>query len=262
MWDNHCHLADFNPKELPSILQRAAAKGVKKFITSASSFDNFAENIAIATTFDNVFLTLGLHPLFLPDASLSAIDKKFKNSLTDELQKKPKKLVALGEIGLDFGSKLSDLEKNKQIDFFTYQLQVAQNMQLAVVLHIQKAHKKAIEVLQKSEFKQKGLIHAFNSGVNEANFYCKNGFKLGIGTSILNPKSTKLLAKISKLNLKDMVLETDSPFMSPFFGKANSPENLILLAQKLADIFSTTKDEVIKITSANSRALWLSECKI
>lgn len=256
MWDNHCHLADFNSDELPSILQSATVKGVQKFITSASSFDNFAENIAIAATFDNVFVTLGLHPLFLPDASLSSIDKEFKNILTTELQKNPKKLVALGEIGLDFGAKLADFEKNKQVDFFVYQLQVAQNAQLPVVLHIQKAHKKAIEVLQKSEFKQKGLIHAFNSGVNEANFYCKNGFKLGIGTGVLNPKSTKLLAKISRLNLKDMVLETDSPFMSPFFDKANNPGNLVFLAQKLADIFSTTKDEVIKITSANSQALW------
>lgn len=256
MWDNHCHLADFDGQDLEQILQKAQKVGVEYFLTSASSFDNFDANLKIADSFKNVFVAIGLHPLFLPDMDLTSAGEKLVRIIRPELQKNPKKLMALGEIGLDFRAKLSEQEKSKQVNFFSYQLELAQKLDLPAVLHIQKAHQKTIEILQKSNFNKGGLVHAFNSGINEAEFYCKNGFKLGIGTSLLNPKSTNLLAKISKLELKDLVLETDSPFMSPFADRNNEPANLLLVVEKLAQIFSTSKDEIIKITDANSQNLW------
>lgn len=256
MWDTHCHLSDFKKNELPKILQKAKNQGVNFFVTSASSFDNFDANIQIAQEFENVFLCLGLHPLFLPNSNLTASIEKLRIILQTHLQNNPKKLVALGEIGLDFRAKLNLREKTKQMAFFEAQLRLAEDLNIPTILHIQKAHQKAIEILQKTNFTKGGTVHAFNSGKNEAEFYRKKSFKLGVGTNLLNSKSHKLLAKIKRLALDSIVLETDAPFMSPFANLQNSPEYLPLLAEKLAEVFSQTKEQIIKTSSKNAEILF------
>jgi TatD DNase family protein len=188
---------------------------------------------------------IGLHPTYVKD--------DYKEQL--ELLKSflgQRKFHAIGEIGLDYYWDIT--YKNEQIDALITQCHWALEENSWVDIHCRKAYTDLIAILSMKEFNQlKGIIHCFSGDASEATRLTNLGYSLGIG-GVITYKNTNLFDSIKHIDLSYIVLETDSPYLTPvpFRGKPNHPLNVKLVAQKLADLYVMQIDEIIKITTENA----------
>ena len=189
---------------------------------------------------------LGLHPVFLSEHKLNHI-----NDLDDLI--KQYNPIAVGEIGLDFFIK--NLDKSKQTALFSQQLELAKQHQLPVILHVRKAHDEIIKTLKQHDFREGGIIHAFNGSIQQAEHYIDRGFKLGFGGMLTYARSSKLHQLAKQLPLSSIVLETDSPDMTvePHRGERNSPEYLPMVLKALANLREESIAAIAESTSSNVR---------
>ena len=162
-------------------------------------------------------------------------------------------MFAIGEIGLDYH--YNDENKDEQKEYFIKQLDLALKYDLPVIIHIREAMQECFDILKTR--KNKGIIHCFSGSVEMAREYIKLGYKLGIG-GVLTFKNSKLYEVIEKIDLKDIVLETDSPFLSPepFRGKKNKPCNVLYVAKRIAEIKNISLEEVINTTTATAKQIF------
>ncbi|CAM4260156.1 TatD family deoxyribonuclease [Cytophagaceae bacterium 50C-KIRBA] len=191
---------------------------------------------------------LGLHPTY--------VKEDFEQQLAFfEKELQSKKVLAIGEIGLDYYWDVSF--KSQQIAAFEIQCHWALEHHLWIDVHCRKAYADLLAILKKKEFKDvTGIIHCFSGDAREANTLVDLGFTLGIG-GVITYKNANLYQDIQHVPLTHLVLETDAPYLSPvpYRGKPNSPAYLGLIAQKLADYREINVSELIEITSQNARAL-------
>lgn len=250
--DSHCHIdfAAFD-NDRQQVLQRAYDNGVKHVIVPAVAQNSWQTTIETCKQYDHLHLALGLHPVFINqhhDEHLFELEEVIA-------QYKP---IAIGEIGLDFY--LKDLDKTKQIEYFEAQLDLANQYQLPVILHIRKAHNETLKLLQQYQPKG-GIAHAFNGSIQQAHKYIELGFKLGFGGMLTYQRSNKLRALAEQLPLKSIVLETDSPDMtvSQHQGERNSPEYLPHVLQEIAELKNLTIEEVAETTCSNIKQTFALE---
>lgn len=245
--DTHCHLADpaFS-NQLPDILKAAEIQGVHRFIVPATCSDDFQAVIAL-DEIPTVHIALGIHPWFAEAASEQ--DFQLLKSL---LKQYPQAWV--GEIGLDFYDKAQTPEqRKKQIDCFCRQLVLAERLCRPVIMHNLKATSAIVEAVKKSRFTQGGIAHAFSGSLEEAQLLIKNGFKIGIGSLLLNPTAKKARQAAENLSFKDIVLETDSPFMLK--NTVNTPANVRKIAEITAQLRHISIEEVAAVTEQNVETL-------
>ena len=219
---------------------------ISKMIISACTFETLDEALSISKKNDCVYVTLGFHPseaLVIDDAKLKLLAEKLQDD----------KVVGVGEIGLDYhyGKDMRDL----QIELFERQLSLAQELNLPVVIHSRDATLDTINTLKK--YKVKGIIHCFSGSLEIAKEYVSLGYKLGIG-GVVTFSNSKLSDVVAEIGLENIVLETDSPYLTPvpFRGKKNSSKYIYLVAKKISEIYSVSLDEVAKITTDNSLSLF------
>jgi len=249
--ETHCHLDYLKSKPLEQVLQEAKQNGIQKIITIAVEPDNFDIVKELAEKNEMIFYSQGIHP---HDAKL----------VTDEALNKIKtrtaetKMLAVGEIGLDYYYDHSPREK--QIDVFELQLQIAINANKPVIIHSRDADEDMINILKKyaPKLNQKGVIHSFTSGELLAKEALKLGFYIGFNGIITfkNAKNVRDIVEICPLNR--ILLETDAPFLTPVphRGKENSPANLPYILEKIAEIKNIPSDEVAKQCFKNSQDLF------
>ena len=160
--------------------------------------------------------------------------------------------IAIGEIGLDFYRK--ELDKEKQIAFFSKQLIIAKQHNLPVIIHNRKAHDDCIKLLQEVGIKN-GIIHAFNGSIQQAEKYIELGFLLGFGGMLTFERSTKLRNLVTQLPIESIVLETDAPDMTveQHKGSRNSPHYLPYILKSIAQIKQLSEHRVAMITTANAQ---------
>ncbi len=248
--DTHCHL-DFTvfDEDREEIINRAAKLSVNDIIVPSVSQESWQKTITVCAQYKQLHLALGLHPVF--------IDQHQPQHLTD-LDKliNIHTPIAVGEIGLDFY--LKELDRNKQIAFFTKQLIIAKRHQLPVIIHNRKAHDECIKILIETGVSG-GIIHAFNGSIQQAEKYIELGFLLGFGGMLTYQRSTKLRRLLDNIPLEYVVLETDAPDMtvSQHKGERNSPEYLPYILDVVAMIKGSTPSNVAKITSKNTRKLFV-----
>ncbi|MED7788231.1 TatD family hydrolase [Francisella sp. 19X1-34] len=231
--DTHCHL-DFEvfDKNRNDLIHRCNVLGVKHFINPATQRDSWDNLISLNKEFKDIHICFGLHPIFIDKHSISDL-----NDLESYAQKIPTKLI--GEIGLD--KRFDNFDK--QFDFFSTQVSIAKNLNKKIIIHSVKSHNEVLKTIKDLKFKHGGIIHAFNANYDIAQKYIDLGFKLGVG-GILSYPRTKLKDTLSKIDSKDIVLETDSPDMQLYNSNENinTPKNIPKIFELLSNIYDLNPD--------------------
>lgn len=239
--DTHCHLFKEYYSDISNIINESQKNDVGKLICASTSLSDIEEVINLANTYDFVYACIGIHP----DAYLDDLSK-FETILINNLNNK--KVVGIGEIGLDYYYTKENREK--QIEVFEFQLKLAEKYNLPVVIHSREATLDTINSLKK--YKVKGLLHSYTGSIETANILIKMGFYFGVN-GIITFKNSKVDEVIAKIPMERLVLETDSPYLTPepFRGKQNTPKYIPIIASKLAKIKNISVLEVLKITDKN-----------
>lgn len=241
--DTHLHL--FNEDyDIDEVISRAMDAGVKYLIVSGSDLVDNKFNEKLLDTYDNVFLSVGYHP----SCALDVSDEDL-NYLEDLI--KLDRVVAIGEIGLDYHYGKDD--RDKQIELFRFQLDLAVRYNLPVVIHTRDAFLDTYNILK--EYNLKGVIHCFSGSVEVAKKYLSLGYYLGIG-GVVTFKNSKLKDVVKEIGLSKIVLETDSPYLSPYRGEVNEPCNVRYICDFISEYLGISFDEVSLVTTGNACRLF------
>lgn len=244
MIDTHAHILSEFYDDIDELIEELKSKNIIKVINCADSIETSKEVLNIYNKYERYLLpAVGIHPENIDNSNLKTIENIIKEH----------KVFAIGEIGLDYH--YNDENKDEQKEYFIKQLDLALKYDLPVIIHIREAMQECFDILKTR--KNKGIIHCFSGSVEMAREYIKLGYKLGIG-GVLTFKNSKLYEVIEKIDLKDIVLETDSPFLSPepFRGKKNKPCNVLYVAKRIAEIKNISLEEVINTTTATAKQIF------
>lgn len=246
--DTHCHLdaAEFDA-DRDTVVMQARAAGVKTIVTPAVQYANFDAVLSISQRYPGCLPALGLHPMYI-HAHLPEHLDLLRTAIE---QHRP---VAVGEIGLDFF--VPGLDATKQEYYFTEQLKIARDFELPVLLHSRRANDQVVKQLRRFGIRR-GIAHAFSGSRQQADAFTRIGLKLGFGGAMTYTRASNLRRLAAELALEDIVLETDSPDMSPAWlhQQRNSPEQLPRIATVLADLRGDTLDSVIHMTTHNAQSI-------
>lgn len=256
--DSHCHL-DMEPlsTELESVIERAKKSGVEKMINIGSSLRGSKRSVEIANIYPNIWATVGLHP---HDAE-TITDFEGTMDKISELSKNDK-VVAIGEIGLDYfnpNGKISKEQKEAQKKLFKAQLEIAAKQNLPVVIHTRDANKDMLSMIQNSN-KVAGVVHCFTGDKDFANKLLNLGFYIGFTGFVTfdQSKFDHIRGSVRVVPIEKLLIETDAPFLAPgpYRGKTNEPVYVRYVAEKIAEIKSLSVERVAKITSQNTEKLF------
>ncbi len=250
MIDSHCHLdyKDFD-RNRQEIINRAVSSGVHTMINIGVDLDSSVKSLELAAKHEAIFGTVGVHP---HDA------KTYNIKVEGELRKMlaGKKIVGVGEIGLDYYRDLSP--RKMQVSIFERQLRMAVENDLPVVIHSRNSFDETIDILRDyADFLPGGVFHCFPGTIDDALKAIDLGFSVGIGGAVTYPES-KMAAVASEIPLESILIETDAPFITPvpFRGKQNQPAYVKYVVSKIAELRQITFDEVEKVTDRNCQKLF------
>ena len=242
--DTHCHIYyDKYQNDITDVINRAKDKNIKHIICVGVDLESSEKSIILSDQYESVFATVGYHP----HESKLAVDSYLDKML--ELLKHPK-AVAIGEIGLDYYYKHSD--KKTQIKVFREQLELAKDLDMPVVIHNRESDKDLYDNLKNLKINN-GVIHCYSSDIKYANKIFDLGLLVSF-TGILT-FSKSLQAVVKEIPLEKMMIETDSPYLTPipFRGKRNEPHMVSLVAEKIAEIKNISIDEVAHVTTETAK---------
>lgn len=244
--DTHAHIFNEYYNDFGKVVEDAKNNSVYKIINAATSFENIEEVLDTSKKYPNIYACIGLHPEDLVKDYI-----KLEKYIIDNLNNK--KLVAIGEIGLDYY--YTKENKKEQIELFEYQLYLAEKYGLPVVVHSREATLDTINSLKK--FKVKGVIHCFSGSLETANILINMGFYIGIG-GVMTFKNSKIDTIIKEIPLDRIILETDSPYLTPepFRKYSNEPKYIKTIAEYLASLKNISLEEVSRVTEKNVRDLY------
>jgi len=251
MIDSHCHL-DHEPlyENISDVLHRSKEIGITKLLTICTTFESFKKIINIVKIDPIIFGTFGIHPHECQNdiVSKDLIIKNINNN---------KKIIGVGETGLDFFYNHSD--KKKQVSSFISHIEAAISLDLPIIVHSRNAENETYEVLEGyKKYNPKILMHCFTGSIE----FAKNLLKLNTFFSasgiITFKNSLGLQNTFSSLPLEKLLIETDSPFLAPMpmRGKKNEPSYIKFTAEKLASLKKLSFKELDKITTNNFNFLF------
>lgn len=247
--DTHCHLnhPDLYP-EWQAALFRAQQSGVQRLILIGYDLESSRRAVELSEQSDALYATVGIHPH--DAAQCNAHTLQALRELADH-----PRVVAIGEIGLDFYRNLSPREAQYQA--FHAQMQLAHSLNLPIVIHCREAYEEVLSVLAQYP-EVRGVLHCFSGTAEQAQRGLELGYYLGIG-GVATFKSAEMLRAIVQATPRDrLLLETDAPYLAPhpYRGKRNEPAYLPLIAQQVAALWGTTLETVSEITEANAQRLF------
>ena len=247
--DTHCHLDKLESTPEEAVIEAKDA-GVQRMLTISvdeSSLD-FVSNAV--RQFTEVFGSVGFHP---HDAS--ALTEALKDRIR-KLAQEEKKLVAIGETGLDYHYMYSPVEVQQQV--FRKQLRLAEELNLPVVMHSREAETDTLKILKDIPVKSLGVAHSFTSSFEMARTLVEMGWYLGINGIVTFKNAEDLREVVRWLPLDKLLLETDSPFLAPipFRGKPNKPAHIPAIATFIAELRDISLQELAEQTSENAQRLF------
>ena len=242
--DTHCHLSREDYDDIDLVIKENRENGIGKIVVSACTKESILECLEYIEKYDDVYLTIGFHPS--ETESYNNDELKFLR----ETIKNNKKIVGVGEIGLDYHYGKDD--QLKQIEMFIDQMKLAGDLNLPVVIHSRDATEDTIKILK--EFPNvTGVIHCFSGSVETAKIYIKMGYKIGIG-GVVTFSNSKLFEIVEAVGIENIVLETDSPYLTPvpYRGKKNSSKYIPFIAEKISEILKISVENVSLETTKNA----------
>jgi TatD DNase family protein len=249
--DTHAHL-DFKQfdKDRGQVIDYALSNGVERIINIGVDLLSSRSSVKLSEQYDQIYATVGFHPHDAKDLT----DKPLK-----EIEKlaQHEKVVAIGEIGLDFYRNLSP--QKDQIKAFKKQIDLAKRLKLPIVVHVRDAWEDAIKVLKESEAESVGgILHSFSGNAEQAKRTLDMGFHLGLNGTLTYPNS-RAAKVVADLPLESIVVETDCPFLAPVPHRRNrnQPAYVKFVLQRLAELFSPlTFEDVERVTTLNACRLF------
>ncbi|NHM06655.1 TatD family hydrolase [Flavobacterium sp. CYK-4] len=249
--DTHTHLySDEFDTDRNAMMQRAIAAGVSRFFVPAIDSSCTASMYELEKNYpDNVFLMMGLHPTYVKDNYQEELQH-----VEQELSKR--KFYAIGEIGIDLYWDKTHLREQQQA--FRHQIRLAKQYKLPIIIHCREAFDEIFEVLQAEQSPELfGIFHCFTGTYEQALKAISLNMKLGIG-GVVTFKNGKIDQFLHQIDLRHIVLETDSPYLAPnpYRGQRNESGYLLGVANKLAEIYQIPTAEIARITTENSRQVF------
>lgn len=247
--DTHAHLqwTSFD-NDRKAVLERAKKNYVTRIVNIGFDVAGSLKGIKLAENHKGLYATVGIHPHNADTLCEKTVDK------LRELAKNPK-VVAIGEIGLDYYRNLSPKEVQKQA--FETQLALAQELKLPVVIHDREAHDDILQALSKFRGKITGVMHCFSGSKEMAQQCIDLGFKISFNGTITYPKNHELREIAKWMDLKSILLETDCPFLAPqeVRGKRNEPSFLPIIARDIANLKRISMGDLAEATTRNAEEM-------
>ena len=250
IFDSHAHYDDesFNEDREYIMGEYLPSKNVIGDINCAASFESIKETIELSEKYPYVYSALGIHPecaARLPENWLEVLEESIKHQ----------KVVAIGEIGLDYYWEDS-CPRDIQKEVFVKQLELAKKYDIPVIIHDRDAHGDTLEMLKK--YKPKGVVHCFSGSVEMAREVIKLGMYIGMGGVVTFKNARHSVEVIADIPLEKLMLETDAPYLSPvpMRGKRNDSSLIPYAAAKIGDIKGISATEVLKISRNNIKNLF------
>lgn len=244
--DTHCHISKDDYEDVETVIKKAKENNVETLLLCGCDKKGIKEAIEIAKSHDNIYLEIGYHP-------------SETNTTTDEDLEELKKLaqnpkvVAIGEIGLDYHWEKENKEEQKKL--FRKQINIAKELKLPIVIHTRDAFQDTYDILK--EENHYGDIHCFSGNKENAKMYISLGYYLGIG-GVLTFKNTNLTATLKDVPLERILLETDCPYLTPepYRKEKNEPMYIPVIAKKISEVLDKDINEVEKTIYNNTITLF------
>ena len=240
--DTHCHLDIKDYDNLEEVIKNMEGNYM---IASGYNLESNKHVIELVNKYDNIFGTIGLHPSDVTEdyeSDLLFIESNINNS----------KIVGVGEIGLDYYWEKDNKELQKEV--FIKQIELARKYNKTIVIHSREAILDTYNILDEYLGNNKAVLHCYSSNIEMAKRFKKFNIKFGIGGVLTFKNSSKLKEVVKELDLSDLLLETDSPYLTPepYRGKKNEPSYTKYVAEAIAKIKEVEYEEVLEITTQNA----------
>lgn len=249
-FESHAHYDDkrFDKDREKLLKQLLPESGVETVINIGADMNSSYKSVKLAEKYPYFYAAVGVHPH--DAASMSDQDLETLHALSNH-----RKVVAIGEIGLDFY--YDNSPRNLQRFWFQKQLSLAKETNLPVVIHSREAAQECFNMI-KSSGVRRGVIHCYSGSAQMALDYIKMGFYIGIGGTLTYQNAKKTVEVVEAIPLEKILLETDSPYLSPVpkRGERNDSRNLVYVAEKIADIKKISHSQVTDITKENANNLF------
>ena len=239
--DSHCHLYSEYYDDIAKVINEASLNKVNRFINNGCDAKSNIEVINLISIYSSMYGAIGIHP-----ESVDTYQEEDIKFIEDNITNK--KIIAIGEIGLDYY--YTKENKEKQIKLLEIQLKLAEKYNMPVIIHSREATLDTLTTLKK--YNVKGIIHSFSGSLETAREYIKMGYLLGIN-GVITFKNANIKDVIKELPISSLVLETDSPYLTPepYRGKQNSPAHILDIAKFVADLKNIPLEELANITNQN-----------
>ena len=253
IFDTHAHYdaAQYN-EDRQEVLVHLKDQDVSHVVNISNGWEDLLKTLSLVETYPFMYGTVGIHPCEIKDLDEERLEKIREYSKSD-------RIVAIGEIGLDFYWIKEEEERDRQRYWFVRQLELAKEVDLPVVIHSRDAAQETFDTMKREHAGTTGgVIHCYSGSYELAREYVKMGYFLGIG-GVVTFKNAKTLKKVAaQIPLEYLVLETDAPYLSPvpYRGKRNSSAYLHYVAQEIADLKGISKEEVEEATFNNALKLY------
>lgn len=250
IFDTHAHYDDEQfDADRDELLNSMETGGIGTIVDAGSTLESWDRILELTEKYPFVYGAIGIHPDEV--GTLNEDEMKRMSALLDR-----KKIVAVGEIGLDYywDKENHDIQKK----WFVRQLDLARGKNMPVIIHSREAAADTMDIMKEHAAGMKAVIHCYSYSVEMAREYVKMGYYIGVGGVVTFKNAKKLKAVVEEIPLERILLETDCPYLAPvpFRGKRNSSLNLPYVAEEIAGLKGITSEEVIQQTEKNARELY------
>jgi len=250
--DTHGHFDDPSfDGDRDELLQAMHAFGVVNVVNCATDLKTCKSTLKMMKRYPWMYGAMGIHPHEVKGLDEDAVSAVYTFAEENE------RVCAIGEIGLDYHYDFSP--RDEQQDWFIEQIELAKELELPIIVHSREAAQDTMDIIRDYDAERVGgVIHAYSGDLQMAEEYVKMGFCLGIGGMITFPKVKRLIRVVEGIPLTSLLLETDSPYMTPVpnRGKRNDSRQIVHVAAKIAEIKGISVEEVYRVTTQNAKRLF------